>query len=304
MDILIGYAEYAPWKMLRTSAQELPQVDTRLRQEADKIAASDLPLARGGLRLSADGFAITDAQTGAVLEWHEWVPMFLSKAKQIPSSPVSVYIDRNGSCFVVLIDRASRVVAVNLVPVGNLWWLAAVGILLLLLTTILVRSLSRRFLRNYFAFSQAKLVSLNEALRQGEGPHVEFKRGISEEEHTGGSAYEELLKTIAAFANSGNGVIFIGVDNSGKVTGLKLTYQQKGRLEQKIRQVVRNRIKPTPPIQITFNHIDGASVVSIAVIHGEEPAYLLNGVIYMRYGSSDVQAQPEDIHRLIAEYAS
>lgn len=311
VDILIGYAEDAPWKILKATAEQIPEVDKRLTDEASKIAgivgratASDFPLARNGPRISADGFAITDAQSGAVLEWHEWVPMFLPNSKPIPSSPLGLYLGGNGDCFVVLTNRASRVVAVNLVAVGNLWLYLVFGILIVFFATLVVRALSRRFLRNYFAFSQVKFVNLEEALIQGEGPHVEFKRGISADEHPGGSVDEELLKTIAAFANSGNGVIFIGVDNSANVTGLKLTVQQRDRLEQKIWQLVRNQIKPTPPIQITFNDIDGVTVVSIAVIHGEEPAYLLKGVIYMRRGSSDVQAQPEDIHKLIAEYAS
>jgi predicted HTH transcriptional regulator len=45
-------------------------------------------------------------------------------------------------------------------------------------------------------------------------------------------------------------------------------------------------------------------VAKISVARGEAPAYLLNGVIYIRSGSSDVQAQPEDLQRLIAEFAT
>ena len=204
----------------------------------------------------------------------------------------------------MLTNTNSRIVAVNLVPAGNLWLSAAIGAGIFVCATVLTRSLSRRFLRNYFTFSQAKLVSLEEALRQGEGSHIEFKRGLSENEIRDGAVEEELLKSIAAFANSGDGVVFIGVDNAGKITGLKLTLQQRDRLEHKIRQLVRNRIKPTPPMQITFSDVGEVGVVaSVAVARGDQPAYLLNGVIYIRYGSSDVQAQPEDLHRLIAEYA-
>jgi hypothetical protein len=39
------------------------------------------------------------------------------------------------------------------------------------------------------------------------------------------------------------------------------------------------------------------------VAQGEAPAYLMGGVIYIRCGSSDVQAQPEDLNTLITEYA-
>ena len=44
-------------------------------------------------------------------------------------------------------------------------------------------------------------------------------------------------------------------------------------------------------------------VLRIVVPRGEDPVYLLSGVIFVRDGSSDVPAQPEDLKRLITEYA-
>ena len=41
----------------------------------------------------------------------------------------------------------------------------------------------------------------------------------------------------------------------------------------------------------------------ISVARGEAPVYMLDGVVYLRQGSSDVQAQPDDIISLIAEFA-
>ena len=132
---------------------------------------------------------------------------------------------------------------------------------------------------------------------------VEFKRALSDDEGRNGPTEDEFLKTVAAFANSGDGVIFLGVDDSGKAKGLNLDFNKRDRLERKIRQLVRNRIKPTPPLQITFQQVDDLTVACVTVARGEAPAYLLNGVIYYRYGSSDVQAQPEDLQRLISQYA-
>ena len=48
---------------------------------------------------------------------------------------------------------------------------------------------------------------------------VEFKRGLSDDEGKADAVEEEFLKTVAAFANSGDGVIFIGIDDSGRVKG-------------------------------------------------------------------------------------
>jgi hypothetical protein len=41
-------------------------------------------------------------------------------------------------------------------------------------------------------------------------------------------------------------------------------------------------------------------VAKIGVARGESTVYLLNGVIYIRSGSSDMQAQAEDVKRLVA----
>lgn len=66
---------------------------------------------------------------------------------------------------------------------------------------------------------------------------------------------------------------------------------------------MRNRIRPTPPVQITFQEVNDLTVACITVARGEALAYLLGGAIYRRYGSSDVQAQPEDLEQLVAQYA-
>ena len=55
------------------------------------------------------------------------------------------------------------------------------------------------------------------------------------------------------------------------------------------------RIKPAPPVQITFEDVRGLIIAKIAVAHGEAPLYMMGGIIYLRRGSSDVQAQPEDV---------
>src|SRR5262249_42963430 len=145
--------------------------------------------------------------------------------------------------------------------------------------------------------------TLEEALQQGEGQNIEFKRGVSDAVEIFGKNDDQLAESIAAFANTNDGVIFLGVDDWGKVKGLPLDFKQRDLLEQKIRQLVRNRIKPIPPVQITFEEVRGFIIAKIVVARGEAPVYMMDGRIYIRSGSSDVQAQPEDVQRLIAEYA-
>ena len=142
----------------------------------------------------------------------------------------------------------------------------------------------------------------------GSTPHwrsqsVEFKRRLSDDPSRTRIAEEELLKSIAAFANTNDGVIVIGVDDSGRVVGLQFDFKQRDRFEQKVRQLARSHIRPIPAVQVGFENAQGLEVARVTVPRGEEPAYLIGGVIYVRNGSSDVQAQPEGLKRLITEHA-
>ena len=50
-------------------------------------------------------------------------------------------------------------------------------------------------------------------LRQGEGPHVEFKGDFPRQA-------DDIAKEIAAFANSGGGVLVMGVADDGSLPGI------------------------------------------------------------------------------------
>ena len=309
VEIIIGYAEKQPTKILEASFADLPAIDERLREEADGIA-SNLARMKGpqnralksAIKLSADGFTVVDASTGEVRDWGYWLPTFLPKEKTIPS-PGRALVRNGADLDLAQIDSDGRLVAVSLAYLGDLRWLCVVAIAIFVSSTLVARFLSRKFLRSYFLYSQTRVPTLEEALRQGEGTQVEFKRALSDDEGRDGPAEEEFLKTVAAFANSGDGVIFVGIDDGGRVKGLNLDFNKRDRLERKIRQLVRQRIRPTPPVQITFQQVNELTIACVTVARGEALAYLLGGVIYRRYGSSDVQAQPADLEALVAQYA-
>ena len=131
--------------------------------------------------------------------------------------------------------------ATSFVQIGNLWWIACWCAAGFVCTSAITNFLSKRFLRNYFALTGVRVPSVEESLRSGEGQNVEFKRGLSDNESRSGGVEEELLKSITAFANTTDGVIFIGVDDAGHVKGLGLDFKQKDRLERKVRQLIRTR---------------------------------------------------------------
>ncbi len=309
VEIMIGYAEKAPWKMLETPPALIPVVDADLKREAEQIANNFAPVKGKSLRsakftpkLSADGFAVADAITGEVFVFGPQLPMFLPKEKILPREGPQPYID-TGDVYIAQTDTNGRLVATSIVSVGSYGWFAITEVLVFIGAGLIARGLSRRFLRNYFAAMGVRVPDLQEALSRGEGQNVEFKRGLSEEQSKASSVEDELLKSTAAFANTNDGIIFIGVDDGGRIRGLRLDFSQRDRFEQKVRQLIRNRIKPTPPTQVSFEEVRGLIVAKIAVARGEAPIYLLNGTIYVRDGSSDVQAQPDHLKRLVAEFA-
>jgi hypothetical protein len=304
-EIIVGYAEKAPWKMIESVDSQTGIVDAKLKREAEKIVAS-LPSQRasvGGRNgLIADGFAVVEAETKQVAEWGPWLPEFLPADIKWPTPGYQIYVYEN-DLYLSQTATNGRVLATSFVPVADLWGLATLCAVAFLGTSIVAGAFSRRYLRTYFAMSGVRVPTLEEALRAGEGQTVEFKRGLSETEAKTGNVEDELLKSIAAFANTNDGVIFIGIDDAGHVRGLDLDFMQKDRFQGKIRQLVRNRIKPRPPIQITFEEVRNLVIAKIIVVRGEAPAYMMGGVIYIRDGSSDVQAQPDDLRRLVYEYA-
>jgi len=306
LEIVVGYAVNTPWTAIVTPNSLMGDVDAALTREADKIAERlSMPKETGRLSgkvFSADGFQVVDVNTNQVVEQGPRLPAFLPRAVALPTSGLNAYV-YDGKVYIARTDTNGRLLALSFTQVGGLWWIVCWCAIGFLGATAITRFLSRRFLRNYFALTGIRVPSLEEALGSGEGQNVEFKRGLSDDENRTGPVEEELLKSIAAFANTNDGVIFIGIDDGGHVKGLGLDFKQRDKLERKVRQLVRTRIRPIPPVRVTFEEVRGLVIAKIEVGRGESPAYMMGGAIYVRNGSSDVQAQTEDVVRLVSQYA-
>jgi len=302
---MVGCTVKAPSKAAELPESLMGELDAALQRDADKIARG-LLVPRTSLRpsrsgLSVDGFQVVDPNTKQVVEQGPWLPVFLPNGVPLPTPGFTFYVS-DGSLYAAETENRGSVLATSFIELGSLWqlaWSCAAGLFL----GAIAWALSRRFLRNYFAVTGMKVPNVEEALRAGEGQEVEFKRGLSDDENRTGSVEDELLKSVAAFANRNDGAIFVGIDDAGHIKGLRLDFTQKNRLEQKIHQLVRARIKPAPPVQITFEELRGLVIARIAVAKGDSPPYMIGGVIYVRDGSTDVQAQPEEVVRLVSQYA-
>lgn len=122
-----------------------------------------------------------------------------------------------------------------------------------------------------------------EIIRQGENSCVEFKNSSVRK--------ESLAKEIVALSNSSGGVIILGIEDSGKITGLKKDFSY----EEWIMNISRDSVSPSvDPIYNTVE-IEGKIIGLIEVAKGVNKPYQTTDNKYLiRIGSINrVATQPE-----------
>ncbi|MBU3175399.1 putative DNA binding domain-containing protein [Clostridium estertheticum] len=127
---------------------------------------------------------------------------------------------------------------------------------------------------------------LMEIINNGENSYIEFK-----EENI---KVKDLAEEIVAFANSEGGIILIGIDDDGNITGVK-----DNGIEEKIMNICRNNCIPNIiPIYNEFVLSDKrVSVVNIS--KGlNKPYYTVDHKYYIRVGTTKRIASREELLRL------
>lgn len=125
-----------------------------------------------------------------------------------------------------------------------------------------------------------------------EAENIEFKSGFT----------EDIYKEVIAFANTDGGILYIGIDNDGNAVGLKNVDDEYTRITNGI----RDAILPDVTMFVKYT-IQKNKVVRITVSEGANKPYYLrskglkpNGV-YVRQGTSSVQASSEQIRQMIKD---
>lgn len=125
-----------------------------------------------------------------------------------------------------------------------------------------------------------------------ETENIEFKSGFT----------EDIYKEVIAFANTDGGILYIGIDNDGNAVGLKNVDDEYTRITNGI----RDAILPDVTMFVKYT-IQKNKVVRITVSEGANKPYYLrskglkpNGV-YIRQGTSSVQASSEQIRQMIKD---
>ncbi|WP_302557441.1 RNA-binding domain-containing protein [Holdemania filiformis] len=113
---------------------------------------------------------------------------------------------------------------------------------------------------------------------------------------------DDIYKEVIAFANTNGGVIYIGIDDKGKLIGIDNVDETYTRLTNGIRDAI------APDVTLFVRYIlQNNKVIQIEVGEGSYKPYYLkskgmkpNGV-YVRQGASSVQASPDQIRRMIKD---
>jgi hypothetical protein len=304
--VMVGYALRASWKM-DVNPPPTGLIDEGLKKQLDVIAARlgngaaqvELLTAAQRRKIAADGYEIVDLINDEILDGGHQIPVYLPRTKPIPAEGFSFWKDKN-DLYLVRTDASDRFVASSTHFVGEWRSIVSVFVLLFVASGIVAYVLGNTLLRKYFVFRQGRPVGVEEALRLGEGPEIEFKRNISFEST---NSTEQILQSVAAFANTGDGTIFIGIDDNGRITGIEVNgVKHKDRYSERLHQLVRTRIMPPPSIQVAFVSLRDFTILVLFVPRGEEPLYFMDGVVYVREGSSDLTARHDIVKRILTEY--
>lgn len=126
----------------------------------------------------------------------------------------------------------------------------------------------------------------------GEGQTVEFKQDVPDNK-------EQMLKTMAAFANDQGGVVLLGVkDKTGELTGLREDASQK---QDDIRQMIRTTVVPEIDVRFEVCEIEHRTILAIYVDRGQSPPYGMNPTrpaYYVRRGATTFPARQEEARAL------
>lgn len=123
-------------------------------------------------------------------------------------------------------------------------------------------------------------------LSQGENASVEFK--------TAGVRPEGLAREMAAFANTGGGVILIGVSDAGEIEGV----DDATRYEEWVMNIARTNVSPPLAVDCAFVRIDDKRIAAVSVPKGRDKPYQVGDKYYTRVGSTNRIATQFELLRL------
>lgn len=132
-------------------------------------------------------------------------------------------------------------------------------------------------------------IVLKSKLNLGESETVEFKKSLSEN--------EQILETISAFSNSHGGSIYIGVEDSGAITGVQIGKKTIESLANDIKLATDPKIFPS----IETIELSGKQIIHISVIESPIKPVWVHEKVFERVGKTNQRVPAERIRQLVKE---
>jgi hypothetical protein len=127
-----------------------------------------------------------------------------------------------------------------------------------------------------------------------EGPTVEFKEAIPDQTRT-------LARDFAALAPRG-GSVFLGVDDSGTVTGLCVaSLSEVDAMDRRLRGIADKSVDPSVHLETVWFTVNNGVVAEVRVLPSGDPIHYVDNIPYLRDGSVSRPARPAEVIRAIRE---
>ncbi len=158
--------------------------------------------------------------------------------------------------------------------------------------------------------SRSAVERLHDCMSRGEDSSVEFKSTVRTNLQTGKQGKEiefAWLKAVVAFLNSSGGILLIGVNDDGEITGIEPdNFENDDRCQLHLKNLINHHIGAefSSFINIELVAVDGKTVVLVECAPSKEPVFLKigkNEEFYIRSGPSSMKLSPSKMVRYIIQ---
>jgi len=135
-----------------------------------------------------------------------------------------------------------------------------------------------------------KLTDIEHIIAQGENSAVEFKSGDTKP--------DAIAKEMIAFANMSGGVILIGVEDDGSISGI----EDDKNWEEWTMNIAQKNVNPPLIVEFETVQIQQKNIACISVSKGNNKPYqTIDGRFYIRVGSTNRTASQLELMRLFQQ---
>ena len=135
--------------------------------------------------------------------------------------------------------------------------------------------------------------TINSLIKGGESQHIEFKTVLDD--------MDDFVETVVAYANKNDGMILVGIDDKGNITGLKEPYEKA---KKKIENWIGDFCMPKPSFTVELVRSQDKEIAVVTVNEGDITAkpFALNGNrFFIRANSTDRQMDRIEIEKIFSQ---